>query len=76
MRENIRVVVVTKKQWNYETKDCTLIYWSSLVCSHSPMNNVCHNNSGERRAGEVSLCMYVKAYEPSNKKQRITFFQY
>lgn len=68
-RENIRVAVGKKQATDGE--DCTLIYPSRKNCSHSPMNNDCHNNSGERETGKCfSLCMYLQAYEPSNKQTK------
>lgn len=58
-----------------------MIYSSRKINrSHSPKNNNRHNNSGEKETGKwFSLCMYLQAYEPSNKthkkkQKRITFF--
>lgn len=62
-----------------------MIYQSRKInCSHSPKNNNRHNNSGEKEMGKwFSLCMYLQAYEPSNKykrkkkkKENNFFFQY
>lgn len=39
--------------------------------SHSPKNNNRRNNSGEKEVRKrFSSCMYLRAYEPSNKQKR------